>query len=403
MMKDLRGVARRALLRPLVTVETSRRRFVLHGEDDEVLAELDDDHVLVVGGQRDGQRFRQMELELLDEGWDSREVIHRLETAGARVEQVPKLAKAVHFSSEPALTTVTDGQMSLALAVKMSLRSDVERLVGRDWRLRLALPEALPRDIHQARVATRRLRSNLKTFGAILDPVWTQHVRSDLKWVGGALGDVRDVDVLAEQLHDAPEALQLRLVQQRMEAGQRLIQMLDSERYINLLDKLHASAERLPLARGAQWEAEQPARDRLPSLIRGRWRAVRRQVRRAGADPSARDLHLIRIKSKQLRYAAEAAVPVVGRPAKRTALAAERVQTVLGENHDAVAGESWLLSEVEQGVGMDLAGAPSFLVPFEAGRLTAELRRSQQKASRRWTRAWKELAKPKTRRWLRTG
>ncbi len=403
MTRGLRGVARRAPLRPLVTLETSRRRFVLHGEGDEVLAELDDDLVLVVGGPRDGQRFRQVELELLTEAWDSREVIRRLETAGARVEQAPKLARAANFSSESSFRPVIDGHASLAHAVQASLRSDMERLIGRDWRLRLALPEPLPRDVHQARVATRRLRSNLKTFGAVLDPVWTQHVRGDLKWVGAALGDVRDADVLAEQLCDAPEAFQRRLAEQRKEAGRRLTQVLDSERYVNLLDKLHAGSERLPLARGAQWEAEQPARDHLPSLIRRRWRAVRRQVRRAGAEPSARELHLIRIKSKQLRYAAEAAGPVVGSPAKRTALAAERVQTVLGQHHDAVAGEAWLRSEVDEEVGIRQAGVPSVAVAFEAGRLTADMQRNQRKASRRWTRAWKELAKPKTRRWLRTG
>ena len=395
MMRSLRGVARRSPLRPLVTLETSRRRFVLHGDGDEVLAELDDDLVLVVGGQRDGQRFRQVELELFTEEWDTREVIGRLETAGARVEQVPKLAKAAHFASESSFRPVIDGHASLALAVKSSLRSDVERLVGRDWRIRLAVPEPLPKDVHQARVATRRLRSNLKTFGAVLDPVWTQHVRGDLKWVGAALGDVRDADVLAEQLYDAPEALQRRLAQQRKEAGRRLTQVLESERYVNLLDKLHAGSERLPLAPGAQWEAEQPARAYLPSLVRSRWRAVRRQVRRAGADPSARDLHLIRIKSKQLRYAAEAAVPVVGSPAKRTALAAERVQTVLGQHHDAVAGDAWLRNEVEEGVGIHQAGVPSAAVAFEAGRLAAEMQRNQRKAFQRWTRAWKELAKPK--------
>jgi CHAD domain-containing protein len=403
MMRGLRGVARRAPLRPLVTLETSRRRLILHGEWDEVLAELDDDLVLVVGGQRDGQRFRQVELELLTEEWDSREVVGRIETAGARMEQVPKLAKAASFPSEPSFKPVMDRHASLAIAVKTFLRSDVERLVGHDWRIRLALPEPRPRDVHQARVATRRLRSNLKTFGAVLDPVWTQHVRGDLKWLGAALGDVRDADVLAEQLNDAPEVLQRRLAQQRKEAGRRLTQVLDSERYVNLLDKLHAGAERLVLAPGAEWEAEQPARDYLPSLIRNRWRAVRRRVRRAGADPSARDLHLIRIKSKQLRYAAEAAVPVVGSPAKRTALAAERVQTVLGQHHDAVAGAAWLRSEVEEGIGVHQAGVPSAAVAFEAGCLTAELQRSQRKASRRWTRAWKDLAKPKTRGWLRTG
>ncbi len=57
----------------------------------------------------------------------------------------------------------------------------------------------------------------------------------------------------------------------------------------------------------------------FPLWSGARWHALRRQVRKSGHDPSDERLHRIRIKAKQLRYAAEAATPVMGKAARRTA------------------------------------------------------------------------------------
>jgi CHAD domain-containing protein len=127
---------------------------------------------------------------------------------------------------------------------------------------------------------------------------------------------------------------------------------------------------------------------------------LRRQVRRAGHHPSPTQLHQIRIKSKQLRYAAEAAIPVIGKPAQRTAFAAEDVQTVLGERQDAVAAEAWLRKEwVDEALrGSTAVASPS--VGFEVGRLVAEARQRQEASGEQWTDAWAKLRKPKHRHWL---
>ncbi len=91
----LRGVLRRAPLRPLTVLETTRQRLLLRDNQDHELAELDDDVVLVVGGSRNGTRFRQVEVEFRDTNWKGRKVFRRLEKAGARLQNDPKLAKAV--------------------------------------------------------------------------------------------------------------------------------------------------------------------------------------------------------------------------------------------------------------------------------------------------------------------
>jgi CHAD domain-containing protein len=397
----LRGVVRHAPLRPLTILETTRQRLLLRDDHERELAELDDDVVLVVGGPRNGTRFRQVEVEFRDANWKGRKVLRRLEKAGARLQNDPKLAKAIDLPSQSPVLPALDERSTVGDVVIASLRAGFERLVAHDWQLRLDSAHPPAEDVHQARVATRRLRSDLKTFGAVLDPPWLRHVRDDLKWLGTALGELRDRDVLDEALSDAPPAIRQRLAVQRLDAARRLADVLASARYVNLVDRLHAGSELLPLAPGAEKKARRPAADALPPLVAERWRAVRRQVPRAGSDPTPAQLHRIRIKSKQLRYAAEAATPIIGRPARRTAGAAERVQTVLGEHHDAVAAEEWLREQWadDSSPGAALAVAPA--VAFEAGRLVAEARQRQRESHGSWRHAWATLRDPKDRRWLR--
>ena len=363
------------------------------------MAEIDDDVVFVAGGPRRGTRFRQVELEFRSEIRNGRQVVHQLEKAGARVEKDTKLAKAIALPRRSAGQVVGESS-TVADVVRASLKAGLDRLLAHDWRLRLTAPDPAVEDVHQVRVATRRARSDLKTFGAILDPPWRNHLRQELKWLGAVLGELRDLDVLSEGLSETPVPVRQRLAVQRSEAGGRLAEALASERYLNLVDRLHAGSQRLPIASGAQAEAERPAVEVLPSLVGARWRVVRRAVRRAGRHPSPHQLHRIRIKSKQLRYAAEAATPVIGNAARRTASAAEHVQTVLGENHDAAAAEAWLRDEWANEATAGATAAVSPAVAFEVGRLVAEARQHQRDAAEQWTGAWAELRKPKRLHWL---
>ena len=54
--------------------------------------------------------------------------------------------------------------------------------------------------VHQARVATRRMRSDLRTFAPLLDEGWSTPLRDELRWLGDALGEVREADVLMLRL-----------------------------------------------------------------------------------------------------------------------------------------------------------------------------------------------------------
>jgi hypothetical protein len=86
-------------------------------------------------------------------------------------------------------------------------------------------------------------------------------------------------------------------------------------------------------------------------------------------------------------------VAVVGPPASRSALAAERLQTTLGAFHDAVQAEAWLRSKVEEPRVSAAAG-------FAAGMLGRDQQIKQQELRRTWRRDWKRIRRKKNRSWL---
>ncbi len=409
----VRGIVRHGTLGVVAELETTRQRLVLKDASGTILGELDDDIVAVHGGSQDGLRFRQVEFELAGgEGAVVDALVERLGGAGAAIDhRGPKLVQALGV--DPA--DLCDRQVPplgphalLADVVRAAISAAFERILDHDYQLRLGGNDAVA--VHQTRVATRRLRSDLKTLARVLDPVWRSHTRADLKWIADALGQVRDIDVLAGHLEtemsQASPAdtrpfgeIRLDLARRREAAHAALLDALNSDRYLTLLDRLHASAGAPPFLgtarsgniKGSGLHPDDPASKVLPKLVRRPWRKLRRTVRDAGAHPSDRQLHRIRIRAKQLRYAAEAAAPVVGKRARRMAVRAESLQTVLGDHHDAVTAEDWFRREAA-------TGSPT--VAFSAGQLVAMQRQRQARLRRQWRRVWASLDRKKVRGWL---
>ena len=80
----------------------------------------------------------------------------------------------------------------------------------------------------------------------------------------------------------------------------------------------------------------------VPSLIRPRWRRLKRTAKALGDHSPGAEWHAVRSRAKRCRYAAEAVAPVAGRPAQRFAAAIADVQAILGDHQDAVVAEAWL-------------------------------------------------------------
>ena len=405
----LRGVLRYAELGPIAELVTSRRRFEIRDPNGRRLAEVDDDTVAVMEGLKLAKRFREVEVELeADDESLLDSVVSRLAAAGAtRAKDGPKLARAL--GAEPSSLRPKGPRHGRGSTVAEVVTGVIG--AGLDQLLRHELGVRLSGDVehvHQARVATRRLRSNLRTFGDVLDPAWTVRIRDELKWLGGALGRVRDADVLAarlqaqaaEELTDADQRgfgrLQERLSGERQDAYDALLAVLATERYIDLIDELAAAP--LPLRHGTQTGTSasmdpcQPAKKALIPLVRRPWRKLRRAVADLDRRPSDQDLHQIRIKAKRLRYAAEALSVVVETPARRLSEAAADLQDVLGAHHDAVTAETWLRE-----AAATLADSGGTLV---AGELITVQRHQQERLRQTWQQVWTSLNVRRLRRWL---
>jgi CHAD domain-containing protein len=408
----LRGLLRHRTLSPVAELETHRHRLMLRRKDRTVMGELDDDRVTVHGGPHDGLQFRQIEVEM--DSSDDRlldRVLERLRSAGAlRGRAGPKLARALgdaqrHAASADRYRLTRNS--ALAEVVGFSLQRALATILDRDVQLRLRPQDPSVEDIHKTRVATRRLRSDLKTLRAVLDPVWTRHVRGDLKWLGSVLGEVRDLDVLQKYLEtsrrsgladtEGTTVLLSRLGGQRETAGRALAQALTSERYLMLLDKLDAAAINPPVlghgtAGGRRIDPAGPAAHDLPRLVRKEWKKLQASIRRSDADPTDHNLHRVRIRAKQIRYASELAEPVVGRYARRTAKMAKGVQNLIGEHQDAVVADDWLRAQLDGGTAR---------AHFASGQLSADQAHRKRRARRQWPKARKQLQKPEVRRWIR--
>src|SRR5713101_1487198 len=396
----VRAYVRTAELVPVARLSTMRRRVRLVGADGGRLAEVVDDEVSVRDGRRVAARFREIEVEVAGaNGSDAivAPLVERLRAAGAGApDPTPKHIRALgpRAMEPPEVAALPVTPESPARDVIRSVLADSGAALLRNDPLVRAGSD--PEAVHQARVATRKLRSHLRTFGSLLDLEWTEPLRSELGWLAMALGAVRDREVLLERLLERAKSLPssdsrsaaslLHILELEIEAlRKKLLGELDSPRYIDLLERLVAAAHS-PVT---TLDADQPAAAVLPALATGPWRRLRSAVRQLPEQPTDPELHRIRILAKRTRYAAEAVAPVLGAVATAFARAAAKLQTVLGEHQDSVTAQAWLRAA-------RVTGRRAFV----AGQLIAMEHLAAQAARAQWPKAWKAIDRKSLRKWM---
>jgi CHAD domain-containing protein len=376
-----------------------RRLVELRDQRGAKVAEVVLDAVAVLDGRRTISRFREVEVELADAAPEGLldALVARLQASGAgQPDLTSKVARALGPRARRAPEIVTEDlqpDASAGQVVRLALALAVTRLLRHDSGVRLGSD---PEEVHQARVAVRRLRSFLRTFLSIMDVEWAGALRQDLDHLADDLGAVRDADVLIVRLIACTKALRppdrvraRRIVEiaraQRDEAMRHLAETISSARYIDLLKRL-VDAARVPALAPI---AAEPAMMALPALVASLWRNARSRVEGFGNHPSDRQLHRLRIGAKRCRYAAEALSAIVGKRARAFAKAAAGLQAVLGEQHDAVVTQAWLKRNVPPGK-----------LSFAAGQLSALELTAAADAYGRWREAWRAFDRKKLRAWL---
>ncbi|MDQ0755179.1 CHAD domain-containing protein [Arthrobacter sp. B3I4] len=246
---------------------------------------------------------------------------------------------------------------------------------------------ARPEDVHQMRVAARRLRSLLASGRPLFADGAVEPVRDELRWLSGLLGEARDPGVVKARLAalvagepkppdcgsglpgqgigPAARRIDVDLDARAADGVNAAREALASERYARLLVGLDQLLAAAPLSAKAAGDPGKTLRKVMARDERRLMRQVAGLPDRKHDGGPARDagLHEVRKAAKRLRYAAElaASLPRVrvrtgekGTPAgpkpgkkrrrraKRTAKRARKIQELLGQHQDSVVAREYL-------------------------------------------------------------
>lgn len=268
---------------------------------------------------------------------------------------------------------------SVATRVRFAPGSARVRDAIREQQRRIAqaaasIGEAAAHDIHDGRVAARRLRSILKTFRPLLEPDRACLYRADLRSFATALGEAREADVRRELLTalsrddgrispTAHRRLVALLERSCVASRERLGRQLAAPEWAVLCAALkrQRAGEALVVERSAGMA-------QVLVLASRAWRRPLRLLRRGPRDVA--ELHELRLAFKHCRYALETVADIAPRESARLLRRLRVAQDCIGDHRDTLLAEHWV-KESESALG-----------PVLAARLDAGLR-NRGKALRR--------------------
>lgn len=205
-----------------------------------------------------------------------------------------------------------------------------------------AMPAAQSGDetsVHQARVASRRLREALPVLGARASEAAVDRAGKRVRRITRALGPVRELDVTLSLLAElegkgtAPQRAIARVraavVDERQKRRRAMLAEITPSRLEKLrkkLVKVAAPSQRREATRTAIAEAATKASSRAHKL--------RSAIDRAGGIYLADRLHRVRIEAKKLRYALEIQRELLHSRATARLTKLKQQQDLLGRIHD---------------------------------------------------------------------
>jgi CHAD domain-containing protein len=399
------GLRRGRDLAVVAELTTVRRAHLILDAEGTRLAELDDDTVEFVTACEPPRRgaFREIEVELATDGSaDSRwtQAVYDLLTgSGARrTDGAPKLMRALgQIPRRPRPDSRLKASATVAQVVTASVGAGLHRFLTHEPALHLG---AEPGPVHQCRVATGRICTQLEVISPLLDGSSAAAVGEALQHLVELLGAVRSADRLEARLRsyrgrlDGAERAELDgmadlVHRQRVSAAGRLAAAVVTEEHGRAVDSLCTFIADPPLV-----SPDRAGAEALLPLLAGQWSELARAV---GHRPdlmcdaaAGAELHSIRGRARRCRYAAEVAAPVLGR-AGGLAKAVKDVQNILGEVQNASETVEWLRDT-------GLSGPASRALV--AGRLIAMETSRADEARRRWEQVWNRTSDNRRMKWL---
>ena len=212
-----------------------------------------------------------------------------------------------------------------------------------------------PEGVHQARVAIRRLRALVGLYRATMRPDVLNSLRTELRWLQGALGPAREWDVfLTETLTPLDEAFPgepgLAALRRAAEAERRaayrtVTETLHDTRYLRLELQTALwleSREWLNPDAAARFAEPGSLETFAGDVLERAYHKLRKAGRRHEGLDSA-GLHRVRILAKKLRYAGEFFESLYPRkPTRRFLKRLAGIQEALGSMNDAAVAQHLL-------------------------------------------------------------
>ena len=270
----------------------------------------------------------------------------------------------------PLVPNLAIGGEPIAEAARRQLRRFFDKLLAREDAVR---DDKDIEDVHQMRVATRRIRASLQVVEAVYAPKPIRRYRRGLRQVAQSLGAVRDGDVFLEHVlayRDAlpadarsrMEPLIAAVTAERAQAHKHLLADFDAKRYTTLkqafalflttpgADTMVTESGLLPRVRdvagSAIWQRYE------------QWRAYETVL------PGATDatLHQARIAGKRMRYTLEFFADALGPHVDQVLAPLVELQECLGTLQDVVTARAHVAT-----LGLaDDAGAHDYLAARDA-------------------------------------
>jgi CHAD domain-containing protein len=266
--------------------------------------------------------------------------------------------------------------------------------------------------LHDFRVAVRRTRSILKLGRQVLPAVMRSRWEPAFKWLGDLTTPVRDLDVyelglptmagwlVAADAHDLePFATHLR--HRRATERRALVRGLNSARYRRLVTGWEQALAELAAGPHDPDHGRTQERVSAGELADRSISRAHRRVARGGAaisaDSPGSDLHELRKRCKELRYALEVFTPVIDKDSRKRAVSdLKGLQDVLGRFQDSEVQRHSLREFAEQ---MMASGAPAEVI-LAMGELVGHLDADQARARQDFDGAFASFVHPSSHRRL---
>ncbi|HEY7049453.1 MAG TPA: CYTH and CHAD domain-containing protein [Jatrophihabitantaceae bacterium] len=378
----LRPFVRDKPITAMVRLDVARTRHRILDPAGELVAEVAQDDVRAtgLGAEARAPRWHEAEIELGPAGSRG-----RLADLGAALRAAGAVASTSRAKVSRALVGIgNEGvgtpRTSAGAVLVDYISQQCDALVAGHF----AIQRDAPDSVHRTRVASRRMRSTLRTFEYCFDTDQAKALEDELRWYAAVLGAVRDTEVLRArilaEIADLPSDLVVgpvkehvdgQLTRELAEHRAALLEVMTGDRYAELLAEAVRWRDDPPFTAAAGRPAAtlNEAIDRVERTLGKR---LRRAARPSGTDEQ---MHGARKAGKRVRYAAEAAAAGGDTRADSLAKHTAKLQGLLGEFQDSVVAAELLRRLATHAAGQGEDG-------FTYGVLVAEERQRAEEARR---------------------